>query len=211
MAGTLVTPVQSPESQTWLQHQGAWFTACGCACASVRFCGCACLSGSASVSAGDHTCSGAPTSSCACACACVCTSVSVAGPTSSHGVSVAVGVGSSLLFVLVTCAVVRLCQCGDPQKVGWSTKLPSAALSGLCPASLTQPDLTRTLSWAFSFCILSDSSSLCFFSFLFVFMSSIAHSYRSYEYPACHRNLFSSLRGRFHLILHIFLETRHPH
>ena len=110
----------------------------------------------------------------------------------------------------MTCAVLRLCQCGDPQKVGWSTKLPSAALSGLCPASLTQPDLTRTLSWAFSFCILSDSSSLCFFSFLFVFMSSIAHSYRSYEYPACHRNLFSSLRGRFHLILHIFLETRHP-
>ena len=51
---------------------------------------------------------------------------------------------------------------------------------------------------------------LCFLSFLFVFMSSIAHSYRSYEYPACHRNLFSSLRGRFHLILHIFHDTRHP-
>ena len=48
-------------------------------------------------------------------------------------------------FCLVTCAVLRLCQCGDPQKVGWSTKLPSAALSGLCPASLTQPDLTKTL------------------------------------------------------------------
>ena len=61
MAGTLVTPVQSPESQTWLQHQGACSSACGCACASAPFCGCACFSGSAIVSADAHTCSAAPT------------------------------------------------------------------------------------------------------------------------------------------------------
>ena len=89
MAGTLVTPVQSPESQTWLQHQGACSSAC--ACASAPFCGCACFSGSASVSADAHTCSGAPAllvlaSACACTCACSSASVEIlrklAGPPS---------------------------------------------------------------------------------------------------------------------------------